>query len=284
MMGVVQTGLVSILSALVFAGPAASQDDDWELVSDPARNLTAAAVRYDDGRAVVAQCAPAGLRIVLIGLPATTQDTRVLSVQRADGRSDTQTWFAAPGATAFTASVTGRDARFLRGGGRFEVASPAGSTAPIRAVFDLPAQNANLDHVLATCGYATDDQRDLLPRADETLKSQWAADHAQEIEQTSRPRMRTRSRSVSGRGRPRTLPPAPPPTPTDISCLVRGGALTECRYERPTVVTPPDVERRLRALPEIKLEPVGAAANEGRVYYPFSTNPHLIQVIREVVM
>ena len=190
---------------------------------------------------------------------------------RADGRSDTQTWFAEPGATAFTASVNGRDARFLRGGGLFDLRSPAGSAAPIHAAFDLPTQNANLDRVLTACGYAANDERDLLARTGADLKTQWAVENADEIaryERQGAARSPSRSRSVSGEARRQTPPARPLPQPADLSCVVRAGALAECRFDHPPSGAPAQTERTLRILTETKLERTSAAANEGRVYYP----------------
>jgi hypothetical protein len=275
MNGMIWVGLWSALSMLAPAGAVTHapvrQDDDWEFAADPARSLTAASVRYEDGKAVVVQCAPAGLRVVVVGLPATTERTRVLSVTRADGRSDTQTWFAEPGATAFTASVNGRDARFLRGGGLFELRSPAGSAAPIRADFDLPTQNASLDRVLTACGYAVTDERDALPRTGEDLKTQWQVDHAEELARgPRRPNPLNNSRSITDQGRRQSRTPAapPPPQPADLSCVVRAGALVDCRFDHPPSGAPAQTERTLRILTETKLEQTSAAANEGRAYYP----------------
>jgi hypothetical protein len=281
--------LVGLWSALSMLAPAsavtnapARQDDDWEFAADPAQGLSIASVRYDDGKAVAVQCAPAGLRVVVVGLPATTERERVLAATRADGRSDTQTWFAEPGATAFTASVNGRDARFLRGGGLFDLRSPAGSAAPIHAAFDLPTQNANLDRVLTACGYAASDERDALPHV-EDLKSKWQADHAEEIARAERGGPRptsSRSRSVSSASRRREAPPPPPRQPADLSCVVRGGALVDCRFDHPPSGAPAEVERTLRNLTERVLDPVSAAANEGRVYYVGDGPAPLIVVVR----
>ncbi len=288
MNGLIWAGLWSALSMLAPTGlatnPVMPQDDDWEFAADAARNLSAATVRYEDGQAVVVQCAPAGLRVVLVGLPASTERTRILAASRADGRQDTQTWFAEPGTTAFTASVSGRAARFLRGGGVFELRSRAGSAAPVHAIFDLPTQNGNLDRVLTACGYAASDERDLLPRAGDDLKSQWQVDNAEEIARG--PRRQRRSRSVSGGARGRdTAPPAPPPpAPADLSCVVREGGLSDCRFDHTLAGSTTEAERRLRFLSEMKLEQVGATANEGRVYYPNAEGQPLIVVTYERLM
>lgn len=281
MVGIVQAGLASLLSMAALAGQAApptpQTDDDWELVSDPSKGLTAAAVRYDDGKAVVVQCAPVGLRVVLVGIPATTEWRRVLTATRADGRSDTQTWFARPGATSFTASVSGRDARFLRGGGVFRLRSPAGAASPIRADFDLPTQNANLDQVLTACGYSAEDERDALPRTGADLKSEWEAREERETGGGPGRPENPRSRSVTQQAYQRYVPP--PPTPADISCIVRAGAFADCRHERNLSPQPEEAESLRSYLQNrSKLDPASAAANEGRVFYPFEFEIPLIMV------
>lgn len=245
----------------------AQEEDDWEFGEDAARELTAATVRYDAGKAVVVQCEKGDLKVVIVGLPATTTASRRLAVSRADGRSDVQTWFAPAGQTAFTSTVSGRDARFLRGGGLYQLRSAEGEAGtPMRAAFDLPTQNANLDRVLTACGYAVSDERDLLQRASPDLKTAWEAEH-----ENDRPRARTGSRSVSqpnARSR-RGPPPAPPaPRPSRTSCIVRGGEYADCRVEHASVGDrASDAGAAIQRLNGTKLEAASAAANEGRVDY-----------------
>ena len=256
----------------------AQDTDDWEFGEDAARQLTVATVRYDGDKAVVVQCEKGDLRVAIVGLPATTTVTRHLDVTRADGRRDRQGWFATPGQTVFTSTVAGRDARFLRGGGLFDLRSAAGDAAPVHATFDLPTQNANLDRVLTACGYATTDDRDLLQRAGDDLKTEWQVEH-----ENDRPRAQTRSRSVSGQ-QPRPTPPSTPPLPkpADVSCIIRNAAYADCRFDH-TVRLPDDAdaEAKVSLINGIKLEPVSAAANEGRVYYPGPIAAPLIQITRE---
>ena len=279
-------GFKNLRSAVVLAAAcvatsgasAQAQDtDDWEFFQDAARQMTRASVEYEGGKVVVVQCQAGALKVVLVGLPATTEPTRHLDATRADGRRDRQGWFATPGETAFTSTVSGRDARFLRGGGLFELRSAAGDAAPVRASFDLPTQNANLDRVLAACGYAATDERDALERASPDLKTAYQAEH--ENDPPERPRTQPRSRSVSGAGR-RSAPAAPqtPPArqPADMSCIVRGAAYADCRFDH-TVGVPTDAVSRMRRINGTRLEPVSAAANEGRVYYP--TGGGLVTVI-----
>ncbi len=276
-------GGVAMLVAAAICAPtlAFAQDDDWEFGEDAARQLTVATVRYDGGKAVVAQCQAGALKVVLVGLPASTEVIRMLSASRADGRTDVQTWAAQPGATVFTSLVSGRDARFLRGGGLFEVRTAPGVPAPMRASFDLPTENANLDRVLVACGYGVSDERDQLVRAGPDLKTEWQAEHADD-----RPNQRQRSRSISGTARRQERPETPPaprvPTPVDISCIVRDAAYADCRAEHAPTAISTRMDERIRMITGIKLERTSAAANEGRVVYPGSDGvAPLIQVIRE---
>jgi hypothetical protein len=283
-------GLTGVLGAGVLAAgllcaPAMAQEtDDWELGQDALRQMTRATVQYDGGKAIVVQCQAGVLKVVLIGLPATTAPTRHLDASRADGRRDRQGWFAEPGQTAFTSTVSGRDARFLRGGGLFELRSAAGDATPVRASFDLPTQNANLDRVLAACGYAATDDRDAIQRTGEDLKTEWEAEHANDPPPL--PRM-ARSRSISGAARrpsrPDTPPTPPERKPAEMSCIVRAAVFADCRFDHTTNL-PADAERRVERMNGVKLEPVSAAANEGRVYYPADSTVPLVVIDRIVRM
>lgn len=143
--------LVAALCALLSAAPTAAfaQDDDWEFAEDPARNLTVAAVRYDGGTSLVVLCRDGALTTVVTGLPSA--DRIELAARRADGRSDTQVWLAAGQPGALLSSTPEKDARFLRGGGAYEVRTVEGQAPVFRTSFDLPTQFANLDRVLSAC-------------------------------------------------------------------------------------------------------------------------------------
>ena len=263
----VRHGVLAVVLAGAICSPAlAQEEDDWEFGEDAARQLTVATVRYDAGKALVAQCEKGELKVVIVGLPAATTGSRHLNASRADGRRDSQGWFAPVGQTAFTSTTPGRDARFLRSGGMFELRSAEDEAGtPMRAGFDLPTQNANLDRVLTACGYAVTDDRDLLQRASE-LKTEWQVEH-----ENDRPRRPSGSRSVSQPdSRSRQGPPPAPqaPRPSDASCIVRAGAYADCRIEHAAVSAPSrNAESMMRRLNGTRLEAVSAAANEGRVYY-----------------
>lgn len=274
-------GVLAVVLAGAICAPSlalAQDDDDWEFGEDAARQMTVASVRYDGGKAVVAQCEKGELKVVIVGLPAATTGSRHLTATRTDGRRDQQAWLAPVGQTAFTSTVSGRDARFLRGGGMFELHSVEGEAGtPMRAAFDLPTQNANLDRVLTACGYAVSDDRDLLQRAS-GIKTEWQAEH-----ENDRPRIQSGSRSVSqpdSRSRQGSPPPPPQaPQPADTSCIVHAGEYADCRIEHAAVGAPnPNVEPMMRRLNGTHLEAVSAAANEGRVYY-LGTNGGVVPLV-----
>lgn len=188
-----------------FPAEASAQDtgDDWEFVEDASLGIVAAMVRFDGGQAIVAQCRAGELNAVLLGLPIASTWHRML-VSRADGRTDIQTWAAAPGQTAsFKTSNAGRDLRFMRGGGALEIRSGEGAATPFRASFDLPAQSANLDRVLSACGWPAQDERDAMPLLDGPV--------------------------FTARVTPR---PTAPSTRVNVSCLVRNSRTQDCRPDQ----------------------------------------------------
>ena len=136
-------GLGHGLAALAIAGlglggattATAQADDDWEFAEDAARSLTVAAVRYDSGHAVIAQCANGQLRVLLAGLPATTETSRLLAATRSGGATDTLSWTIDEGGS-LTSTLPARDARFLRAGGGLRLRSAPRDSAPINAAKD----------------------------------------------------------------------------------------------------------------------------------------------------
>ncbi len=230
----------------------AQADDDWEFAEDAALELTVAAARYDAGVSIIAQCSRNKMTISLVGLPATTAPSRRLDATRSDGAVDAQTWEVREGG-ALSSSLPARDGRFLRVGGELRLRSAAGQTPSIAASFDLPTQHANLDRVLTACGYALEDDRDALPRADPDL------------------RLARRPARGSTGGRPGIS--------HEISCIVRDGAYQACRTDRTTSGhSAGDARRGANGENGRRLHPDDAAANEGRVAYIFV--PLLLVVYR----
>ena len=246
--------ILAVSAGMIAPAPLAmaQADDDWEFAEDAALELTIAAARYDAGVSVIAQCSRNKLTVSLVGLPATTAPSRRLDATRSDGARDAQTWEVREGGT-LSSTLPARDGRFLRVGGELRLRSSAGQTPSFAASFDLPAQHANLDRVLSACGYAVEDERDALPRADPDLRL-----------------ARRPSRGSTG-GRPGIS--------HEISCIVRDGAYQACRTDRTTSGhSARDARRGANGENGRRLHPDDAAANEGKVVYIFV--PLLLVVYR----
>jgi len=239
------TGLLALTLALGGALPpaAAQSDDDWEFAEDAARNLSIAAVRYENGTSVVVQCVGEELKVALVGLPATTATSRRLQASRTDGATDAQVW-QSTGQGTLASTLPGRDARFLRAGGEFTVRSVAGEAAPVTASFTLPSQHANLDRVVTACGYAVEDERDLIPRADPDLRMQ----------------RRLPDGSTGG----------VPGRSMEVSCVIKDGAYQDCRGDHVLEgQTASGARREANRWNGRRVHENDAAANEGRVAYIF---------------
>lgn len=250
--------VVASLCALICAASQAApvQDDDWELVENPAQELTLAAVRYDGGQSIIAQCQRGRLMLFVTGLPPS-EEMLLLRATRADGRAAAQRWTPVVGPGTFRSVTPGREARFLRGGGSYVVRSAPGA-ASTSATFDLPAQSANLDKVLTACGWALEDDRDLLDEA---------------VVYLDRPS-------------PRREPPpfrVPSVPEREVSCVVRDMRLRDCRADHPPSSRTPNTRSLIRATEgELVHAAIGAdpATVEGRVFRVIASNQLLLMVYR----
>lgn len=247
---------ITALAVALCLSPVAAfaQDaDDWEFVEDPARELTLAAVRYDGGQSIIAQCQRGRLVVLLTGLPEGGEMLR-LAATRADGRVAAQRWTPVAGPGTYRSVTPGREARFLRGGGGYVVRSASGAATPVNATFDLPGQSANLERVLTACGWALEDDRDLLEEADVFLD----------------------------RPSPRREPPpyrVPSVPEREVSCVVREMRLRDCRADHPPSARTPNTRSLLRAVQGEEVHvPTGAdpAAAEGKVFRVIASNQLLV--------
>lgn len=226
------------LSHAAFA--AAQTGDDWEFAEDAARDLSVAAVRFDGGQAIIAQCSAGELKIALQGMPERLGPSHRLRAERADEKTDIQTWQVNTGRTWFSGAPA-RDARFLRAGGLLKLQSDTVQSSPVSAAFDLPAEHANLDRVLTDCGYALTDDRDALVRA---LDFQLV--------------VTSQARSSGGA----------PGRAMEVSCIVRSGAFRDCRVDHMMKGQREAGARREAAQWNgQRISSADAAVNEGRVAY-----------------
>lgn len=237
------TVLAAVLGIACLSGASsavAQTGDDWEFAEDAARNLSVAAVRFDGGQAIIAQCSAGELRVALQGLPERTGPSQRLQAERPDGTTDLQTWQVDAGRTWFSAAPA-RDARFLRAGGVLKLRSDAGQPSPVSATFDLPSEHANLDRVLTNCGYALTNDRDVLLRA-AIMQAVTSSD--------SGPSAGAPGRSM------------------EVSCIVRHGAYRDCRVDHMMQgQREASAQREAARWNGKRVQTDDAAANEGRVAY-----------------
>lgn len=255
--------LLTALAILAAPTMVRAEDDDWEFQENPAQRTSVASVQYEGGQMIALQCREGALRLVMAGLPESSGQLS-LGATRADGRRTEQIWVSgAPG--AYRSASPGRDARFLRGGGAFSVRTEPGASTVINATFDLPTRSANLDRVLTACGWALEDDRDLLEEAYEVS--------------LDRPR---RNRAVQADSRRPYRAPAHPER--EVSCIVRERRLTECRADHPPSARTSEVRSLLSAVRGKTVyvaEGVDPAVAEGKVFHAIASNMLLIVVTRE---
>jgi hypothetical protein len=252
----------AVLAAALGAGQAAAlapQDDDWEFQEDAAQGVSVAAVRYDAGQMIIAQCREGRLTVVLSGLSQTSEQLRVAAT-RGDGRAAEQRWVATRATGAWRSASPGRDARFLRGAGNWSFRNADPTTPAFTGVFELPAQSANLDRVLTACGWALEDDRDLLVEAEVLLD-----------------RPRRGQAPAAHRYR------APNKPEREVSCVVRGMRLRDCRADHPRSTWNADVRSVIQAVEGEEVyvaEGVEASTMEGRVFHAVASDQLLIVVSR----
>jgi hypothetical protein len=148
-----RSGATAILVAGTIAttGPAGARQasDDWDFGHDPARDLTIAAVTFDNF-GVAVRCMGGSLSVVMSGLPSGSGERRLTyrvgNVQRTNtlwvsGRDSTTAFSVWPRAVALEMSR----------GGPLVVAAPDGERARRYAV-ELPASPEAIGRVFQACG------------------------------------------------------------------------------------------------------------------------------------
>lgn len=267
-----RTTLFAALCAILCAGPTAAiaqDEDDWEFQHEASLNQMVAAVRYDAGVAIVVQCRDNALSLALVGMPAGVGGLEV-QARRADGRTDVQTWAPGPAPGILLSTVPARDMRFMRGGGLYSIRTADGAPRALRTNFDLPTQSANLDRVLAACGWGLTDDRDQLARASRAEVTFRDPD-------APPPRERPRGRGARpGMPEPPERPAGPvvpvlPPAEGQISCVLREMRLTGCRIDHPaTAAAGGEAARLMRRLEGGRMYAVGEASPDGKVVFTTS--------------
>ena len=236
-----------MIAAALTAVSGAAQAQDWDY-GESRENGRIALVQYDEGTSIVVQCKDRELKVLIMGLPSMGATWRRFDATRADGRTDQPAWGVGEAPDTMYSAVPGRDARFLRGGGRYELRAHAvDGLPPVTAIFDLPTEWANLDRVLLGCGRPVEDARDRIERITE-------ADFLQQDAPAARPE------------------PARRPTSTtfhaELSCIVLNGVTRQCRLEGARPDVDEETERAVARTAEGKpLSDADPSRVEGRVLY-----------------
>ena len=159
--------LVTLLACAV-ALPALAQDaaEDWDLIVDPARELTLASLDFG-GNALALRCQSGALDLLLTGTPESTEDSRIVRVTAGGISNERQSWRTHAGMPVLSASEPERLARQLRAGGDLDLRIEPEATGERALRFRLttPPSAASLDRVLSACGAALTDDWDVRPRA-----------------------------------------------------------------------------------------------------------------------
>ena len=229
--------------SILIGSPAYAQDpaaaDDWDYGEDIKNDTYVASVTYGSGQSVMAHCGNDRFLVMILGLPEQAGQPYSATVQ-IGSTSVQQTW-KKMGGVAWLSTEPARDARALRRGGTLRLSSPAIALHPsVSAPLELPSQHANLDKVLAKCGYALEDDRDHLLEVDTAMTLEGVREQ---------------------------------PTLThdfmkalEISCLVTNGQLADCRQHRTLDGVRPSYMRELIGRWNGKrVSQQHAQTNEGRV-------------------
>lgn len=232
--------------------------DDWTFVESGPQGMIAM-TEFAGGQAIIAQCLNGELKVLMTGMPATTEPARQVEGVRGDGRRTGQSWLPTGTPGVFKAASPGRDARFLRGGGSYEIQTADGETPAVRASFELPAQSANLDRVISTCRWPLQDDRDQLA--------------------TPAPGAFEYARSQGRRPAPprRSEPQGQVTSVTHVSCIIRSLRFQECRVDHQLPAEGPLGERAARSSNGERLVAADPAAVEGRVVYLLNTTETFVR-------
>jgi len=153
-------GLLAL--ALSMPGVSLAQDagDDWDLVQDPARNLTMAVLAFDAGPAVAVRCLGGSFEVLLSGLTRFDGQTTLLDMGFDDEPLRMTHWWPTEPAGLFKAAHSPYLARRLRGGGALTIAKRVEEgEAGVRYVIPLVPSPGAVDAVLSACDLPKDDPR-----------------------------------------------------------------------------------------------------------------------------
>ena len=162
-----QTALVVCL--LLAAGPAAAQDaeSDWDLTTDPARQLTLATLNFGSNQ-IALRCKAGVLDLLVTGMPLTTAAFQTVRVTAGAIKDERQQWLTWPDRPIISPAEPERVARQLRAGGELDIRlEPAtAGERPRRYRLPVPQSAASIDQVLSACSVPLNDDWDLRQRAE----------------------------------------------------------------------------------------------------------------------
>lgn len=153
-------GILTIAVATPGLSLAQDAGDDWDLVQDPARNLTMAVLAFDDGPAVVVRCLGGAFEVLLSGLTRFDGQTTLLDMGFDDEPLRMTHWWPTESEGLFKAAHAQYLARRLRAGGALTIAKRVEEDeAGVRYVIPLVPSPAAVDAVLSACNLPKDDPR-----------------------------------------------------------------------------------------------------------------------------
>ncbi|WP_426041939.1 hypothetical protein [Brevundimonas sp. TWP2-3-4b1] len=135
--------------ALLLAAPASAQDsEDWDFGHDADRDLTIAAVTFDNF-GVAVRCLDQTLSVVVSGVQAVEGEQNIRFSMADNAEADTA-WVGSRNGTSLFSIWPASIAAFLREGGRLFLGVSDGERVRRMAV-DLPASPSAIDRVFAAC-------------------------------------------------------------------------------------------------------------------------------------
>lgn len=153
-------GVLTVATATPGLSLAQDAGDDWDLVQDPARNLTMAALAYDSGPAVAVRCADGKFEVILTGLPESDEQTVTLELGFGDEDLRETTWWRSEVPGLLASTRPGLTARRFRQGGDLNIVVPAKEgPARRRFVMDIVPSASAINTVLTECDQPVVDAR-----------------------------------------------------------------------------------------------------------------------------
>lgn len=243
---------MALLASPAFALSQNAVDDDWDYGENTEHDTVAASVSYSSGQFLLAHCANNRFMLAIAGLPEQEGQGYSATVST-DTRNIIQTWEKMGGVPRLSADPA-RDARLLRNGGTLAFTTPQTGQIPAVSVpLELPSQHANLDKVLAQCGYELADDRDHLERVDPAM-------------------------TLVGMRDGFTLTHTPSSS-IELTCIVTDGRLQACRRHRVLPGMPASrVDTKAAEWNGKRVQPQYAADNEGRVAHIYIP---ILRVVRQ---